>query len=163
MRRIYLDSNILIALHSADKAEETKKRMADNALAVFAQLRDIQLWTSVWALTEMVNVLISSKKLDRGAVAQIENQLVGERRLKNLKIYFADVSPQKDYDFVEFFYHVRQGILEYHSGVGDVIHSVIMKNNGISNILTFDEKDDFKQIPNLTVLHPKDIRIDREN
>jgi len=34
-----------------------------------------------------------------------------------------------------------------------------MKNNGIDEILTFDEKDDFKQIPDLTVLHPKDITI----
>lgn len=54
---------------------------------------------------------------------------------------------------------MRQGILKYHSGVGDIIHSVIMKNNGVDQILTFDEKDDFKQIPDLTVLDPKDIRI----
>lgn len=97
--------------------------------------------------------------MDRAEVAEKESQLVNERRLKGLRIYFVDVSPQKDYDFAEFFYHVRQGILKFHSGVGDVIHSVIMKNNGIENILTFDEKDDFKQIPGLTVLHPKDIKI----
>ena len=94
-----------------------------------------------------------------GTVAEIESQLMSERRLKNLKIGLVEVSPDKDYDFAEFFYHVRQGILKYHSGVGDIIHSVIMKNNGITDILTFDEKDDFKQIPGLTVLHPKDIRI----
>lgn len=86
-------------------------------------------------------------------------QLVSERRLKNLKISFLEVSPEKDYDFAEFFYHVRQGVLRYHSGVGDIIHSVIMKNNGIGDILTFDEKDDFKQIPDLTVLHPKDVKL----
>jgi len=107
----------------------------------------------------MVNILVSSKKMDRGEVAEIESQLVSERRLKNLKIHIVEVSPQKDYDFMEFFYHVRQGILKYHSGVGDIIHSVIMKNNGIAEILTFDEKNDFKQIPGLTVLHPKDIKI----
>jgi predicted nucleic acid-binding protein len=92
-------------------------------------------------------------------VAEIESQLVSERRLKNLKIQIIEVSPEKGYDFVEFFYHVRQGILKYHSGIGDIIHSVIMKNNGVTDILTFDEKDDFKQIPGLTVLHPKDIEI----
>ncbi|MFI5087299.1 MAG: hypothetical protein ACHP7I_02800, partial [Terriglobales bacterium] len=80
-------------------------------------------------------------------------------RLRNLKIQMVDVSPENDYDFGEFFYHVRQGILNFHSGVGDIIHSVIMKNNGISEILTFDEKDDFKQIPGLTVLHPKNITL----
>ena len=90
--------------------------MVENALAVFAELKDIQLCTSMWAVTEMVNVLVSHKKIERGDVAEIESQLVSERRLRNLKIYFAEVSPEKDYDFVEFFYHVRQGILKYHSG-----------------------------------------------
>lgn len=158
MKWIYLDSNILIAHYSTDKAEESKKKTVENALAVFADLKDIQLCTSMWAVTEMVNILVSHKKIDRGVVAEIEGQLVSERRLKQLRVRFVDVSPQKDYDFAEFFYHVKQGILKYHSGVGDVIHSVIMKNNGIGNILTFDEKDDFKQIPDLTVLHPKDIK-----
>jgi predicted nucleic acid-binding protein len=159
MKRIYLDSNVLIAYHSQDKAEESKKRMVQDALAAFAQLKDAQLCTSMWAITEMVNILVSSKKMDRGLVAAMEEQLVNEKRLRNLKIVLLDVSPQKDYDFAEFFYHVRQGILKYHSGVGDIIHSVIMKNNSVADILTFDEKDDFKQIPDLTVLHPKDIRI----
>lgn len=160
MRRIYLDSNILISHFSRDKAEEGKHSMVENALEVFGQLRDVQLCTSMWAITEMVNVLISHKRVERGQVAEIENQLVSERRLLDLKIQFLDVSPKRDYDFAEFFYHVRQGILQYHSGVGDVIHSVIMKNNGVSDILTFDEKDDFKRIPNLTVLHPRDVKLE---
>jgi len=159
MKRIYLDSNVLIAYYSTDKAEEAKKKAVDEAFAVFADLRDVKLCTSMWAVTEMVNILVSRKNLDRGAVAEIESQLVSEKRLKNLKIQIIEVSPKRDYDFAEFFYHVKQGILKYHSGVGDVIHSVIMKNNGISQILTFDEKDDFKQIPDLTVLHPRDIKI----
>ena len=159
MKRIYLDSNILIAHHSVDKEEEPKKRMVGNSLTVFAELKDIQLCTSMWAVTEMVNILVSYKKIARGAVAEIESQLINEKRLGNIKLYFAEVSPQKDYDFAEFFYHVRQGVLNFHSGVGDIIHSVIMKNNGITDILTFDEKDDFKKIPGLTVLHPRDIKI----
>ncbi len=159
MRRIYLDTNVLVALYSTDKAEEAKREMVENALKVFSQLKHLQLCTSMWAIAEMVNALVSTKKMDRGYVAEIEGQLVNEKRLKRLKIYFAEVSPEKDYDFSEFFYHVRQGILKYHSGVGDIIHSVIMENNGITEILTFDEKNDFKQIPGLTVLHPRDIKI----
>ena len=103
----------------------------------------------MWAITEMVNVLVFRKKVDRGIVAEIENQLVNEGRLKDLKVHFVEVSPQKDYDFAEFFYHVRQGIPCTTPEWGDVIHSLIMKNNSISDILTFDEKDDFKQIPDL--------------
>ncbi len=161
MRRIYLDRNVLIAYYSLDKAEEAKKKIVDDALTVFAQLKNIQLCTSMWAVTEMVNILVSRKNMERGRVAEIESQLVSEKRLEDLKIQIIEVSPRKDYDFAEFFYHVKQGILRYHSGVGDVIHSVIMKNNGIADILTFDEKDDFKQIPDLTVLDPKDIIIEK--
>ncbi len=159
MRRVYLDSNILIAHYSTDQAEESKKKLVENALSVFAELKDSQLCTSMWAVTEMVNILISQKKMDRGGVAELENQLVNEKRLGKLKLFVCEVSQQRDYDFAEFFYHVRQGILMYHSGVGDIIHSVIMKNNGISEILTFDEKNDFKQIPDLIVIHPKDVKL----
>jgi hypothetical protein len=70
----------------------------------------------MWAVTEMVNILVSNKKIARGEVAELESQLVSERRLNELKIFFAEVSAQKDYDFTEFFWHVRQGILKYHSG-----------------------------------------------
>jgi predicted nucleic acid-binding protein len=159
MRRIYLDSNVLIAHNATDKAEEPKRKLVENALAVFADLKDVQLCTSMWALTEMVNVLVSAKKMDRATVAEIESQLISERRLLKLKIQILDVSPAKDYDFGEFFFQVKQSILKYHSGVGDIIHSVIMKNNGVDEILTFDEKDDFKKIPDLTVFHPRDIKL----
>jgi len=159
MKRLYLDSNILIAHFSTDKTEEEKRNLVENAFGVFSQLKDMQLCISFWGITEMVNILVSSKKMDRADVADIESQLRSERRLKSLKIEVVEVSPQKDYDFTEFFYHIRQSILKYHSGVGDIIHSVIMKNNGITDILTFDEKDDFAKIVGLTVLHPRDVKL----
>ena len=62
MKRIYLDSNVLIAHYSVDPAEESKKKMVENALAVFAELKDIQLCTSMWAVTEMVNILVPARK-----------------------------------------------------------------------------------------------------
>ena len=54
MKRLYLDSNILIAYYAVDKPEETKKKLVENALEVFAHLREYQLCTSMWAVTEMV-------------------------------------------------------------------------------------------------------------
>jgi len=91
MNRIYLDSNILIAHYAVDKAEEAKKNLVENALDVFAQLKDLQLCTSIWAITEMVNILVSNKKMGRGEVALIETQLESERRLKDLKIQIIEV------------------------------------------------------------------------
>ena len=156
MRAIYLDSNILIAYYSSDKSEANKKRMVQRALGVFANATDAWLCTSAWAATEMVNILISSKRMDPTEVARIESRLFAES-FGGLKLHFRDVSPERGYDFSRFFSDVRDGILRYHSGVGDVIHSVIMNNHGIDYILTFDEKNDFKQIPGLTVFHPKDF------
>lgn len=59
MNRIYLDSNVLIAYYSTDRAEEAKKKAVEQAFAVFAELKDVQLCTSMWAVTEMVNILVS--------------------------------------------------------------------------------------------------------
>ncbi len=84
MNRIYLDSNVLIAYYSTDRAEESKKKTVEQAFAVFADLKDVQLCTSMWAVTEMVNILVSRKNLDRGVVAEIESQLVSEKRLGNV-------------------------------------------------------------------------------
>jgi hypothetical protein len=99
---------------------------------------------------------ISKMKMSAEDVAEIEQRLLIES-FGSLRLHFLNVSPDKNYDFASFFDDVRDGILKYHPGVGDVIHSVIMKNNGVDHILTFDEKDDFKQIPGLTVFHPKDF------
>ena len=66
MKRIYLDSNVLIAYYSVDKAEEAKRNAVQGAFAVFADVKDVQLCTSMWAVTEMVNILVSRKNLDRG-------------------------------------------------------------------------------------------------
>jgi len=159
LNHIYLDSNILVAFYATDQTEGPKRKLVEQALSVFAELQNVQLCTSMWSITETIYVLLSKKKMNRADVGEIESQLVNEKRLMSMKLRFVDVSPNSSYDFVEFFYHVRQGILHYHSGVGDIIHSVIMKNNSIDNILTFDEKDDFRQIPGLTVLHPKDVKF----
>ena len=94
-----------------------------------------------------------------GIRMKIEKDLIHESRLFGMKIDILDVSPKDDYNFTEFFYNIRKGIISYKSGVGDVIHSIIMKNNAIDHILTFDGKDDFKAIPGFKVLHPKDVKF----
>ncbi len=157
--KIYLDTNIFVSYFSPLRDNEEQKKFVIDAFKVFEQLEDVELWTSMWTITEMVKVLILSIKMKPEDVSEIEKDLLNECRLLGVKIHFADVSPIRNYDFKEFFYHIRKGILNYDSGVGDVMHSIIMKNNAIKQILTFDEKDDFKKIPDLTVLHPKDIKI----
>ncbi len=161
MRRIYLDANILVAYYSNTDDEKEKHAWVLKALDAFSNIPSDKLVTSSWAMTEMVKVLVITKKMDRDKVTEIENSFTGERRLGPLKIEFVPTSPLKDYDFNEFFYHVKRGILQYNSGFQDVVHSVIMKNNSIEHILTFDDKDDFKKIPGFVVMNPKSIKIEQ--
>jgi predicted nucleic acid-binding protein len=159
MDQVYLDSNILIACYAGDSVEASRKILVEQAFKAFAELKDVQLCTSMWALAEAYKVLLSRKKMKREDVSVIETQLLHEKRLLNAKLKLVDVSPESDYDFDEFFFHVRQAVVSYPSGIADIIHSVIMKNNAITTILTFDEKMDFRQIPGLTVLHPRDVHL----
>ena len=76
-----MDSNVLVALYSTDKAKEAKRSAVEGGLKVFSQFKDLKLCSSMWAVTAMVDVLVSTKKMDCGQVAEIESQLVSERRL----------------------------------------------------------------------------------
>ena len=158
MKTIYLDACILVAYYSKNK-EKDKNELIKNCITILSTLDDIELCSSSWAVAEMMNVLISRMQLDRQYVYECEQELINTKRLGDIKIKFVDVSIKKGYDFTEFFYDIRKGILQFHSGVGDIIHSVIMNNNNIHTILTFDEKNDFKQIPNLEVIHPKNVKF----
>ncbi len=78
--------------------------MVANALRVSPSSRMSSCVPRCWSITEMVNILVSAKKMLRGEVAEIESRLINERRLNDLRIFLLDVSPLKDYDFNEFFF-----------------------------------------------------------
>lgn len=156
--RIYIDTCILVSYFAEDEAEVEKKTQAIKCLDYLASLQDVVLCTSEWSITEFVKVMVLTKGMPREKVATIEQDFVNKRRVGKNKIDFLDVDPHLEgYDYREFFYDIRRGFLQYNSGYADVVHSVIMKNNGLDTILTFDAKNDFKQIPNFTVLHPSAV------
>jgi len=159
MKQVYVDSNIFVAYYSNHNDDVQHREHVTQAFDIFQDLKDIRLLTSSWAITETVKVLIKKKKLTQSVVAEIENDIINEGRFLGVKLHFIDVSPLSDYDFKEFFYHVRKGLIDLKSHLGDVMHYVIMKNNDIDHILTLDGKSDFKDISGLTVIHPKDVHI----
>ncbi len=129
MKKIYLDSNVLVCFYSEQESDRNQKQATIDAFEVLSQLKDTQLCTSFWTITEVVKSLTLKAKIDPLKVSKIENELINEARFLGIKIHYVDVSPRKDYDFREFFYNIRQGILEFKSDVTDTIHGVIMKNN----------------------------------
>jgi predicted nucleic acid-binding protein len=156
-RRIYFDACILIAYFSTSKEEREKKRTILQAFERLAELDDVQFFTSHWALAETVNVLICRHRMKSTNVAKIEQEFFNTERVGDLKVRILDVSPKGDYSPREYLYHVRRAIIDYHSGVGDCMHWVVINNNDLDTIFTFDAKKDFKKIPNLTVIHPEDL------
>jgi len=154
--RIYLDTCILVAYFST-KEESSRRALIKKCLKVFEEIGEVELCVSHWTIAEMSNVLISRMRMRSSTVAKLENELLTTRRLGGNKITILDVSSKRGYDINEFFYELRQGIISYHPGIGDTMHSIIMKNNKIETILTIDEED-FKKIPGLVVLHPKQIQ-----
>jgi predicted nucleic acid-binding protein len=157
MTLIYLDTNVLVAYYATDPSEREKKELVEKALAVFDQLADVELCTSQWAVSEMVKVLVKTKRMDRGTVAEIASTLLRGKRLRNLKITLLDVSPRKNYDFDDFFVGVSETILTYSLDLADAIHSVIVQNHGIDRILSFDQNFASKAMAGCTVVHPKQI------
>jgi len=151
-KRIYLDANILISYFSTSKEEEVKKKLTKTCLEYISSLEGVDLFTSSWALSEMTNILISRHKMKTPKVSRIEEEFSNKERLGEVKVRLMEASPLGRYSVKEFFYDVRSIILKYNPGVGDAMHSVIMKNHKIKTILTFDKK--FKPTPGVTVLEP---------
>ena len=160
--KIYLDSCILVAFFSKHKEEKEKKKFVKSALELFNKGNDIQLVTSSWAINEMNNILLSRQKDKHKIdfVQECEISLRSKKRLGDVKIDL--LSPdgiKKNYDLEDFFYEVGKLNLKYHPGVGDAMHCIIMENNKITHILTFDQKDDFKKVEGLVVINPEKIEI----
>ena len=161
MKKLYLDSCILIAFFSKHIEEKEKKKEVKRIFKIFNELENVELVISRWTLSEMMNIMLSRHEQKNDFVLECESELLNTERLDGMKIKILSVGGSvRDFDAEEFIYHIRKNILKYHSGVGDIMHSVIMKNNDIDTIVTFDEKEDFKKIQGLTVIHPREVQIE---
>jgi predicted nucleic acid-binding protein len=150
---VYLDSCILISYFSKSKKEQEKKKTVGRLVQQLKKLSAVEICISPWTITEMVNILIKDHGMTNEEVWQIETSLVNKRRFCDLKIRILD--PQDDskkgYDFKEFFHDIRETNLKYHPGLADSIHIVIMKNNDINFVITFNVKD-FEEVEGLKVV-----------
>lgn len=146
---IYLDTNIFISTYL--KREGYKK-----IIKFFDEAKDseAEFVTSDWTLTEIVRVLTNEYKIGAKKVANYIQEIQREKRIGKIKFNFVGVGDDKDYDFEEFFFHLQKILLQYKSSIADAIHSLIMKNNGIKNILTTDS--DFNGMKGIITINPLD-------
>ena len=153
MNYFYLDTCILVALVTKD----SRKELVVKALNIIASLEDAVLVTSDFTFVEMAKVLIHTAKLSPKATAKQVNAIVKSKRVEGFEFETLSTSPSDDYDFDQFWVDVAENMSLYNPGWGDSIHCVIMRNNGVGNILTLDGKDDFNIVRGITHIHPKDI------
>lgn len=78
-------------------------------------------------------------------------------KIGNINIKWVGVDTKKQYNFNQFFEYLRTQLLEIKDlHIADAIHSLIMSNNDIPNILTTD-KNDFNALKAVIALQPEVI------
>ncbi|MAE49253.1 hypothetical protein CMI48_00330 [Candidatus Pacearchaeota archaeon] len=158
MIRAYLDSCILISFFSNSKKEKANKETAESLVNKLSEFSAIETCISPLVIAETVNILLNSHNMSNQEVWEIESRLINRKRLGKLKIKVLNPEneSQKDYDLEDFFDDLRETTLKYHPGFADAMHIVIMKNNGVEYIITFNPKD-FEEVEGLTVVPLKDF------
>lgn len=151
-----MDANIFVCVYSKGKEDLIKRKHLKTTLDLLSKVTDVELCTSVWTITEVVKVLIIEKKYKTETVDKIQVSLNQEKRIMGVKFKYIDIGKDKDYDFNEFFYHIREGLLSFKSHLADVMHAIIMQNNKVERVLTFDTTG-FVNIPGLIILNPEVI------
>ena len=141
---IYLDACIFIKIFL--------KEAGHKQLLKFLSDPDIEFVTSDWTWTEIVRVLIKTKKISERKVSNHIQYLMRKKRVGDTCFKIISASLKKDYTFEEFFYEVQETLLKYKGSLGDVIHSVIMKNNKVDTILSTDSE--FEGMNGIYVINP---------
>jgi len=150
MKRWYVDACVLVAYFSNKRTEKENKKIAKRIFSEISEAVDLELVTSYWTLTELTKILIKSHAMDRDKIVRITTDLIRRGRIEGAKIKLIDLSPKSDYNFSEMCSDLQDGAIKYTVGFQDVLHTIIMKNNGIDTILTFDSG--FKKIDGLNVV-----------
>jgi predicted nucleic acid-binding protein len=136
----FIDSNVFVYAYVKPKREISEKvsRMKEKAKEILMKINygEERVVTSVVHMSEIANVVESLSSISK-SIEIIENIL------NNKNIMVKDVTTQ---DYIEA---VRVANREKVS-VNDALAYVIMRNNNISEIYTFDEKH-FKKL-NVTIL-----------
>ena|SRR3972149_4029796 len=156
--KIYLDSCIFVAyVHKKDK----NNRGVSECISSMEQL-DLDACSSDWALAEMVKVLVIEYRYPKEKALKLADKIRKEKKIGNISLRWLKIgfNKQRGYGSKEFFEHLRNQMLEAKDlHIADAIHSLIMSNNKIINILTTDK--DFITLNTVHVIHPKTLVIIR--
>ncbi len=159
MRKIYVDTCLIIAYHHANDPNNQHKRAID----FFDRMKNmdkIELCCSPFTLTEFTQAYVTINKITDEQAYKIANSLLISNKIDR-KYTFSLLETQgkeKNYKFEDFFLDIQTVLLNTtpRPGIADAIHATIMKNNIITEVVTFNTHD-FKKIEKIKPLIPEDI------
>ena len=154
--KIYFDACIFVAyFHQKHPNHEEVKK----CLRVLGDAVDFEFCASYWSVNEMIKVLCREYNYQRKDADKIAKSIFETDSIGSLSLKWIDVDSASEYTFREFFEHITSHVIESKEiHLTDAIHSVIMINNKIENILTTDS-DGFKGIGNFIPIDPKAVNI----
>ena len=155
MKQIYLDSNVIIPLVSNSPDDSEDKENIIKTLKKFEDSPEIEFVMSHHTILETVKILRVKRSFTEDDLHKIYNELALKSRILGIKIKVIDFSIEDDYSFTEMFYDMHIALLKQKHGIEDAMHVVIMQNNNIDTLMTFNESDFL--IPGFTVINPKEI------
>lgn len=157
-RKLYLDTGLLIGFYREEDEHH------DNAINFFKKtktLKNLDLVCSEFTITEFAQACVS-----RGYFSELETHRITEKLLITHKIgrkypfkMISAKGKEETYSFGDFFVDVKNIILDPRSErlhLADAIHSVIMRNNKIKNVVTYN-KQDFSGISGINPHEPDEI------
>jgi len=142
-KRIYLDTSIFIAEFNKN---DPRHKILTDFFKKIEKIKGTKLCYSKWVLAEMYNRL-TKDQIEELKIAKYINDLLDKNKIRSLELNPLEVSPNKNYNFNDFFNNLRKDLIKYKTGkdrpgLGDILHIRIMKNNRINTIVTFDSHFD---------------------
>lgn len=155
--KLYLDTCIFVACYD-QKDGQNQHRRALQTLEK-ATKSPIDFYTSDFTFAEFFKSILD-KKVTESRVMRYYTSLFRDRKiLQKYKFTILDTEGEEEnYGFDSFFVDVSKMQVDTKPRLhlADSLHAVIMNNNRIKHILTFN-KDDFKNIENIEPITPEDM------
>jgi predicted nucleic acid-binding protein len=156
MIKLYLDNCIFVA--DFDKKEE-KHNIVTKTLDKLSKCNRLVLVTSDFTFTEIVKVLVREKQVNPKEAHEYVAKTYRASKIQGVpfKILKTEgrVPKGKIFDFHDFFLAIQDELLNSKYSISDAIHIVIMKNNNVNRILTFDS--DFENDEEIEKVDPRKI------
>lgn len=156
-RKLYLDTCLLVAVY---RKSDPRHKNATEFCEKIAKLGNINLVCSHFTITEFTQVCVKNNYFSEGDTYKIANSLLLTSKINRVYPFQIANAGGKDkkYNFEDFFNDIQSIILETtpRPHLADTIHSVIMRNNKIKKIVTYDKKD-FEKIAGIKPYEPDEI------